>query len=46
MDKSLEDDDHITFQAGSHENAIRMNMKDYLKLVEPKILEFSYHIAL
>ena len=43
MDKALETDDHITFQAGSHEKAIQMNMADYLKLVSPKVLEFSYH---
>jgi len=45
MDKSLEADDHITFQAGSYEKAIRMSMKDYRKLVEPKVLEFSYHVT-
>jgi Ala-tRNA(Pro) deacylase len=42
MDKVLEKDDHIVFQAGSHEKAIRMSMADYRKLVQPKILEFSY----
>lgn len=45
MDKAMEKDDHITFQAGSHEKAIRMSMDDYRKLVEPKILEFSYHMT-
>ncbi len=45
MDKSLEEDDHITFQAGTHEKAIRMSMDDYRKLVEPKVLEFSYHVT-
>ena len=45
MDKALEDDDHITFQAGSYEKAIRMSMDDYRKLVEPKVLEFSYHMT-
>jgi Ala-tRNA(Pro) deacylase len=43
MDKSLEKDDHIMFQGGTHEKAISMKMADYLKLVSPKILEFSYH---
>lgn len=43
MDKALEADDHITFQAGAHDKAIRMSMADYLKLVSPKMLEFSYH---
>ncbi len=45
MDKALEEDDHITFQAGTHEKAIRMSMNDYKKLVEPKVLEFSYHMT-
>ena len=45
MDKALEKDDHITFQAGTHEKAIRMSMDDYRKLVEPKVLEFSYHMT-
>ena len=45
MDKALEKDDHITFQAGTHEKAIRMSMEDYRKLVKPKVLEFSYHMT-
>jgi Ala-tRNA(Pro) deacylase len=45
MDKALEQDDHITFQAGTHDKAIRMSMDDYRKLVEPKVLEFSYHMT-
>ncbi len=45
MDKALEKDDHITFQAGTHDKAIRMDMDDYRKLVEPKVLEFSYHMT-
>lgn len=45
MDKAMEQDDHIVFQAGSHEKAIRMSMADYRKLVAPKVLEFSYHVT-
>ena len=45
MDKALEKDDHITFQAGTHEKAIRISMEDYRKLVNPKVLEFSYHMS-
>jgi Ala-tRNA(Pro) deacylase len=44
MDKSLEQDDHIIFQAGTHEKAISMSMDDYRMLAEPKVLEFSYHV--
>ena len=45
MDKSLEDDDYILFQAGSHEKAIRMSMANYRKLVQPKVLAFSYQVS-
>jgi len=45
MDKALEKDDHITFQAGAHDKAIRISMAEYRKLVEPKVLEFSYHMT-
>ena len=45
MDKALEKDDHITFQAGSHEKTVRMSMADYRKLVAPKLLEFTYHVT-
>jgi len=46
MDKALEKDDYIMFQAGTHEKAIRMSMADYRKLVEPRMLEFSHQVTL
>ena len=46
MDKTLEADDHIMFQCGTHKKAMRMSMSDYRRLVEPKILEFGRHVAL
>ena len=45
MDKSLEKDDHILFQADSHERGVRMKMADYLRLAKPKVLEFSYQMT-
>jgi Ala-tRNA(Pro) deacylase len=42
MDNGLEDDDHIVFQAGSHDKAIRMSMSDYLALAQPEIVDFAY----
>lgn len=45
MDKALVNDDHIIFQAGSHSQAIKMSMDDYRSLVEPKVLDFSYHMT-
>ena len=43
MDKALERDDHIIFQAGTHDKAIHMGMKDYLSLAKPEIADFAYH---
>jgi Ala-tRNA(Pro) deacylase len=45
IDKTIENDDHILFQAGSHEKAIRIGMADYIKLVAPDVMEFSYHMT-
>jgi Ala-tRNA(Pro) deacylase len=42
MDSALEDDDHIVFQAGSHDKAVRMSMSDYLALAQPEIVDFAY----
>ncbi|MFH1615311.1 MAG: YbaK/EbsC family protein [Planctomycetota bacterium] len=42
MDKTLETDEYIVFQAGTHEKACRIRMDDYLSLVQPKILDFCY----
>jgi Ala-tRNA(Pro) deacylase len=43
MDQSLEDDDEIVFQGGTHEQAIRVSIEDYRRLVHPRILTFGYH---
>jgi Ala-tRNA(Pro) deacylase len=43
MDKALEDDDHIIFQAGTHDRAIHMKIEDYVALAEPEIVDFAYH---
>lgn len=45
MDTSLEKDDHIKFQAGTHDKAISISMDDYRRLVAPKVLEFGYHVT-
>jgi Ala-tRNA(Pro) deacylase len=45
MDKTLENDEYIICQAGSHEKAVRISLKDYKKIAEPKILAFSYHTS-
>lgn len=45
MDKALQKDDHIMFQAGAHDKAVKISMDDYRKLVKPKVLEFSYRMT-
>ncbi|AQT70212.1 Prolyl-tRNA deacylase ProX [Anaerohalosphaera lusitana] len=44
MDDRLEKCEYIVFQAGTHERAVRMNMKDYLRIETPRIFAFSYHV--
>jgi Ala-tRNA(Pro) deacylase len=45
MDRTLENDDHILFQAGTHEEGIRMRMADYRRLVNPPVLDFGYRLS-
>ena len=40
---SLTDDEEIAFNAGTHTEVIRMEYKDFERLVKPKILKFSIH---
>ncbi len=37
----LTGDERITFNAGTHEDAIRMRFSDFLELVRPTVLDFS-----
>ena len=43
MDLTLDADEEIVFQGGTHERAIRMEMTEYKRLVSPRVLSFSYH---
>lgn len=45
MDKTLEADDYIVFQGGTHEQAIKMDMDEYRRIAVPKVLSFSYHCS-
>lgn len=40
---SLEEDEEIAFNAGTHTELIKMSYSDYFSLVNPKVLTFSYH---
>ncbi len=39
IDKTLERDDHIVFQAGTHAKAARLRMDDYRDLVHPRVFD-------
>ena len=41
LDKTLTFDEEIAFNAGNHSQLIRLNFKDYLKLVKPDISNFA-----
>ncbi len=40
VDRSLTEDEHIIFQAGTHSEAIRMRYADFAALVFPAVAEF------
>jgi len=43
LDDRMQNDEFIVFQGGTHETAIKLSMKDYLKIEAPKIASFSTH---
>jgi len=44
MDSSLENDDFILFQAGTHNDAVKMNMADYIRIEQPHVHSFASHV--
>lgn len=41
VDRSLELDEDIVFQAGSHTESVRMKYADFKRLVKPRVAEFA-----
>lgn len=41
ISRAMEGDTHITFNAGTHEDAMRITYADYERLVEPRHVDFS-----
>jgi len=39
--ESLEEDEEIVFNAGSHIDLIKLSFKDFARLVKPKVMKFS-----
>jgi len=45
IDKILEENDSIVFNAGTHTDMIRIKLRDYLRLVSPKFADIGVHIS-
>jgi len=41
VDKALEYDEEIVFNAGTHRDAIRMKYSDFKRLAQPRVVEFA-----
>ena len=41
MDESLIADDRVTFQAGTHEDAVTMSLMEYRRVAQPEIAHFG-----
>jgi len=41
MDESLSNDNHVMFQAGTHEDAVEMTLADYRRIAQPEIAHFG-----
>jgi Ala-tRNA(Pro) deacylase len=41
VDKTLTRDDQIVFEAGSHEEAVKLGFTDFVRIVKPQIADFS-----
>lgn len=44
MDESLTADDHVTFQAGTHRDAVTMTLAEYRRVAQPEIAYFGRHL--
>ena len=41
VDRSLEGDEEIVFNAGTHRDAIRMKYADYKRVAQPRVVDFA-----
>ncbi len=40
LEESVKAEDEVTFQAGTHQDAVRMSVKDYLRITQPQVASF------
>ena len=45
MDESLIADDRVTFQAGTHEDAVTMSLTEYRRVAQPEVAHFGRPVA-
>ncbi len=45
VDEQLAEDESIVFAAGTHTEAVRMDYKDFARLVKPKVMAFGMLVA-
>lgn len=43
IDRTMLQDEEIIFQSGTHDESVKMNMDEYIKLAKPRIMNFCYH---
>jgi len=44
MDERLNEDEFVVFQDGSHDEAIKLELSEYLRLESPRVYAFSRHL--
>lgn len=44
MDESLTADDQVTFQAGTHQEAVTMSLAEYRRVAQPEMAYFGRHL--
>lgn len=44
LDKSLEENETVAFNAGTHTDVLKIKLKDYMRLAKPVVIDFSKHI--
>jgi Ala-tRNA(Pro) deacylase len=41
VDDSLSTEEEVTFQAGTHQDAVKMNFGDYIRITRPRVAHFA-----
>lgn len=44
VDCALTEDEEIVFNAGTHQDTVRMRYQDFAQLVQPRVAEFARHL--